>query len=256
MNCIDFSKLTQWTCAPAGKASVRVISPISFGDSGNSIAFYLAQPSAGTFYLTDACEAAIQAEQLGIALHKSRLEALNDTPGVTLAHFSPDWSIEASGPIESVQTGLWDAVKLALALSNKSNRWRPRYEQAKFSAMILRELQAQLGADRVIQQARVQGASGHTIEFPAAIKSGNGPLIYVQPVALDNRRVSWPSIYEFHGKLFDLKIASQVENRVSIIEANADSSVEFGRARDFLANASTVYTSLEIKKFIANIEFA
>ncbi|QJD98639.1 DUF1828 domain-containing protein [Massilia forsythiae] len=256
MNCAEFSKLTQWTCTPAGEASVRVISPISFGDSGHNIAFYLAQPSAQTFYLTDACEAAMQAEQLGIALHKSRLEALNDTPGVTFAHFAQDWSIEASGPISCVQTGLWDAVKLALALSNKSNRWRPRYEQAKFSAMILRELQAQLGADRVIREAKVQGASGHMIEFPAAIKPSNGPLIYVQPVALDNNRVSWPSIYEFHGKLFDLKVASQAQNRVSIIQAIEGEAKEFDRAKDFLANASTVYTSNQLTEFVAAVEFA
>lgn len=198
----------------------------------------------------------MQAEQLGIALHKSRLEALNDTPGVTFARFAPDWSIEASGPLDSVQTALWDAVKLALALSNKSNRWRPRFEQAKFSAMILRELRAQLGADRVIQQARVMGVSGHVIEFPAAVEQENGQLVYVQPVALDNRRVSWPAIYEFHGKLFDLKIASQMQNRVSIIQADAVNPAEFDKARDFLANASTVYTSTEISDFVANIEFA
>ena len=94
------------------------------------------------------------------------------------------------------------------------------------------------------------------IEFPIAIKRKTRPLIYVQPVALDNKRVSWPSIYEFHGKLFDLKTASQVENRVTIIETNANSSVEFDRARDFLANASTVYTSDEIPHFVNRIAFA
>lgn len=241
MNCAKIAALTRWECSPSGTASVRAVAPITLGEGGQHIAFYIAQPSPDTFYLTDACETAIYAEQLGISLTKSRLESLNRTPGVELAEFEIDWSIEASGSLNHLHLALWDAVKLALALSFKSHAWRPKFAQAKFQAIVLHELEAQLGAERVIRQARVQGASGHMIDFPMGIKRPEGGLVYVQPVALDNGKINWPSIYEFHGKLFDVKAASEIDNRIAVIESGAP-AIEFGRAANFLATSATVLT--------------
>lgn len=236
---------------PSGIGSVRAVSPISMADGGQ-IAFYIAQPSESTFYLTDACETAISAEQLGLGINKKKLESLNRTAGINLAQFDlNDWSIEAAGQIENLQAALWDAVKLALALSFKSDKWQPKFDQAKFQAIVLNELEAELGAERVIRQVRVQGASGHTIEFPAGITRPEGGLIYVQPVALDDTKVNWPSIYEFHGKLFDVKLASEVDNRIAVLETGA-TELEFGRAANFLANAATVLTLSDIPGLIKN----
>lgn len=182
------------------------------------------------------------AEQMGAVLRKNRLDTLNKTTGVSLAAFGDDWSIEASGSINLLQRALWDAAKLALALSFKTKSWQPKFAQAKFQAIVVRELEAQLGAERVIKQAKVQGASGHTIEFPAAVLSARSKLpIYVQPVALDNEKINWPAVYEFHGKLFDVKAASEVSNRIAVIETGA-TSLEFGRAANFLGNAAKVIT--------------
>lgn len=242
MNCAILQSITQWDCRPSGKASIRAMAPFTLGESGPHVAFYIAQPSPHTFYITDACETAMFAEQLGIVLRKNRLDALNQTTGVSLAAFGEDWSIESSGPIEFLQRALWDAAKLALALSFKTRSWQPKFAQAKFQALVVNELEAQLGAERVIRQAKAQGFSGHTIEFPAAIISRKTGLpIYVQPVAMDNDRVSWPAVYEFHGKLFDVKAASEVANRIAVIERGA-SQLEFGRAANFLGNAAKVIT--------------
>lgn len=242
MNCATLETITQWHCSPSGRTSIRAVAPFTLGEAGQHVAFYIAQPSPSTFYITDACETAMFAEQMGVALRKSRLEALNQTAGVTLATLGEDWSIEASGPIELLQRALWDAAKLALALSFKTKSWQPKFAQAKFQAIVVAELEAQLGADRIIRQAKVQGASGHLIEFPAAIRSKRSGLpIYVQPVALENDKVNWPAVYEFHGKLFDVKSASDVNNRIAILERGA-TPLEFGRAASFLGHAAKVIT--------------
>lgn len=242
MNCAILESITRWQCRPSGRASIRATAPFTLGEAGPHVTFYIAQPSPDTFYITDACETAMYAEQMGIALRKNRLDSLNQTNGVTLASFGEDWSIEASGPIALLQRALWDAAKLALALSFKTKAWQPKFAQAKFQAVVVEELEAQLGAERIIRQAKVQGISGHTIEFPAAIASRrNGMLIYVQPVALENDKVNWPAVYEFHGKLFDVKAASEVANRIAVIERGA-TPLEFGRAANFLGSAAKVIT--------------
>jgi len=242
MNCATLESITQWRCQPSGRASIRATAPFTLGESGPHLAFYVAQPSSESFYITDACETAMYAEQMGIILRKNRLDSLNQTAGVRLATFGEDWSIEASGPIELLQRALWDCAKLALALSFKTKSWQPKFAQAKFQATVVKELEAQLGAERIIRQAKVQGASGHTIEFPAAIViPKTGLQIFVQPVAMENDKVNWPNVYEFHGKLFDVKAASDAPNRIAVIERGA-SSVEFGRAASFLGNAAKVIT--------------
>lgn len=242
MNCAILESITQWRCQPSGRASIRATAPFTLGESGPHVAFYVAQPSPESFYITDACETAMYAEQMGIVLRKNRLDSLNQTAGVKLATFGEDWSIEASGPIALLQRALWDCAKLALALSFKTKSWQPKFAQAKFQATVVKELEAQLGAERIIRQAKVQGASGHTIEFPAAIViPKTGLQIFVQPVAMENDKVNWPNVYEFHGKLFDVKAASDVANRIAVIERGA-SSVEFGRAASFLGNAAKVIT--------------
>ena len=140
MNCEKLAAITGWHCSPAGVRSVRAVAPISLDDGGQLIAFYISQPSNTTFYLTDACETAMHAEQFGVVLNKSRIDSLNRTYGVSFAEFGSDFSIEASGPVASLQCALWDAVKLALALSYKTSSWRTKYAQAKFQAIVLREL--------------------------------------------------------------------------------------------------------------------
>ena len=242
MNCATLELITQWHCRASGRGSIRATAPFTLGKAGPHVAFYIAQPSADTFYITDACETAMYAEQMGILLRKNRLDSLNQTAGVALATFREDWSIEASGPINLLQRALWDAAKLALALSFKTKSWQPKFAQAKFQAIVVRELEAQLGADRIIRQAKVQGASGHTIEFPVAIVSRkSGMPIFVQPVAMENDKVNWPAVYEFHGKLFDVKAASDVANRIAVIERGA-THLEFGRAASFLGSAAKVIT--------------
>lgn len=84
------------------------------------------------------------------------------------------------------------------------------------------------------------------IEFPVSIRQKSGQLIYVQPIALENQKISWPTIYEAHGKLFDVKVASEIENRIAVLESGAP-PVDFGRAASFIAHAASVYTLDDLK---------
>lgn len=246
INCETIASVTGWSCADAGNASVRVVSPFGLLDGGQHVAFYVGCPTPETFFLTDACETAIFAEQLGIVLSKSHLEMLNRTPGVSRAKFEADWSIEATGSLQELQSALWDAVKLAMSLSFRTDKWRPRFAEAKFRTVVLAELRAQLGLERVLEQVRVRGASGHEIEFPIGVRRNDGEMLYVQPVALDNGKLNWPTVYEAQGKLFDLKAASEVENRLTVIEEGAAPD-EFSRAVNFLSLSSRVRTLPEIR---------
>lgn len=241
MNCDQLASSTGWDCSPAGVRAIRAVAPMTLGADGQHAAFYIAQPTDNTFYITDASETAIHAEQIGIVLNKNRLDQLNRTCGVSLAKFQKDWSIEASGSMDMFQVALWDAVKLAMAISFKSESWRPKYAQAKFRAIVLMELQSQIGADRIIKCAQVKGSSGNIIEFPLSVKRLNGQEVFIQPVALENKKINWGTIYEAHGKLFDVKAASEINNRLAIIEDGA-SKLEFGRVASFLSGAAPVRT--------------
>lgn len=241
MDCAQLIASTGWDCSPAGVRAIRAISPLTMGDDGQHAAFYIAMPSDDTFFLTDASETAMHAEQHGIPLSKKRFNALNRTYGVNLAHFSDDGSIVASGPQKDLQESLWDAVKLAMSLSFKTTEWQPKFAQAKFQAVVYKELEAQLGAERLIKEAKIQGASGNTIGFPIGVRRIDGLFSFVQPIALENNRLNWAVIYQAHGKFFDVMAASEINNRIAVIEDGA-SKVEFGRAASFLAPAAAIHT--------------
>lgn len=246
MNCAQLLSSTGWDCIPSGVRAIRAVAPFTLGIDGQCAAFYIAQPTDNTFFLTDASETAVHAEQHGMVLTKKRLQALNSTSGVTLAHFDAEGSIVASGPIEDISTALWDAAKLAMALSFKTDKWRPKFEQAKFQATVIAELEAQLGAERIIREAKSQGASGHIVGFPIGVKRSDGLMSVIQPIALDGGKINWSLVYQAHGKFFDVKGASDVNTRIAIIEDGA-SKIEFGRVANFLSEAAHVHTLSDTK---------
>lgn len=241
MDCEQLALLTGWTCANSGVNSIRATSPLTLGQDGQHAAFYISQPSSKTFYLTDACETAMHAEQLGIELSKSKLDGLNNTCGVRNAKFDAEGNIVAEGDIEDLRFALWDAVKLALALSFKNSAWRPKFEQSRFRDIVIAELSAQIGMQRIITSAKVKGMSGHMIEFPIAVRRTHGGICYIQPIALNNSTIEWPQVWQAHGKLFDLMSVSEANDRLAILEDGAPAD-EFGRAATFLTHASPVRT--------------
>lgn len=241
MDCLKLAQLTGWKCQSAGVRSIRAISPLTLGEDGQHAAFYIAQPSDTTFYLTDASEISMHAEQLGIEISKSKFDALNKTYGVRFSRFDSEGSIVAEGPIEHLQFALWDAVKLAMALSFKTNSWRPKFDLTRFRDQVIAELSAQIGMQRILTSARVKGMSGHLIEFPLGVILNSGDTCYVQPIALNNGNIDWPLIWQAHGKFFDLKALSDDSQRLAIVEDGAPSE-DFGKAATLLTHAAPVKT--------------
>ena len=133
-----FLEASGWTVLPAGEHAIRAVSPMTLGLDGQHAAFFIARPDDASFYLTDACETAMHAASYGIDVAAKRIDILNETPGVSLAHFDKSGAIVASGPNEQLQEALWDAVKLAMALSFQCAKWMPRFSQLRFRAQVAR----------------------------------------------------------------------------------------------------------------------
>jgi hypothetical protein len=242
MNCQRLLEITGWNCTPAGASAVKAVAPFTLGHDGRHASFYLAQPSDSTFYLTDGGETAMHAAQSGIEITKSRLEALNATVGVRFARFEEDLAITARGPIDDAEFALWDAVKLAMSLSFASEKWMPKLDHIRFRALVERTLLTAVGKERVCTGYRVLGISGHSIEFPLALKSANESLFLIEPIALINgEKIDWSRVHQVYGKLADVKQADSVTKRLVVFEDGAQAA-DFGRAATLLAQNAEITT--------------
>jgi Tfp pilus assembly major pilin PilA len=232
-----------WTVLPAGEHAIRAISPMTLGLDGQHAAFFIAHPDESTFYLTDACETAMHASSYGIDLAAKRIDILNETPGVSLAHFDRDGAIVASGPNEQLQEALWDAVKLAMALSFQCAKWMPKFSQLRFRAQVGRALAAGVGVNRMVKGARAKGSSGHTADFAFAVRAASSTaLTYIEPIALKaGKKMDWTQVYQTHGKMSDVKMADARNSRMVILEDGA-SAEEFKKAVTILEQSATVQT--------------
>lgn len=248
MDCLQLSAATGWECQPSGLRAIRATSPITLGEDGQHAAFYIASPSETTFFLTDASEAVMHAEHLGIEITKDRLDALNKSCGVLYSQFDAEGSIVATGKIEDLRFALWDAAKLAIALSFKTPGWRPKFDQTRLQDLVIAELAAQIEMKRIIRSARVKGLSGHTLEFPIGVHRLSGEICYIQPIPLNNGTLPWALVWQAHGKFFDIREAVGEKNCVTILENGAPSE-NFGKAVTFLTHASSVRTLGETKNW-------
>lgn len=99
-----------------GENAFRLSSPFVFGNDGTLITFSLFFTRTG-FYLCDNADHAMLANALGVTLDKDKIRNLNETSGVHLAKFDEGGEIQAQGELGDLRDALFDAVKLALALS-------------------------------------------------------------------------------------------------------------------------------------------
>ncbi|WP_454735460.1 DUF1828 domain-containing protein [Cupriavidus necator] len=242
MNCSDLLSATGWDCRPVGESCILATAPFSLGDDGELAKFYLAQPSADSFYITDASDTARHVSAHGGRITKSRVDAVLQHHGVRHATIDGELAIVAQGRLIDMQEALWDAVKLALGLSSNTENWQPKFAQTKFKTLVYEALELELGKNRIVTEAKVVGASGNQIEFPFAVRREDSSLCYVQPIGLNRvRAIDWPAVYQAHGKFFDLKRASEISNRLAILESGAASS-DYGHAVTLLAHATRVRT--------------
>jgi hypothetical protein len=220
MNCELLARSTGWECISVGVNALQLHAPLTLGDDGELASFLLLEDAPGTFFLTDAHATAEHAVAHGVRLTPARLQSLRRTPGTRHATISDEWEITASGRAEDLRAALWDALKIAMALSGKEREWQPSSRQERFATKVQKALIQQLG-ERLILKYRVLGSSGHQLEFPLGIATADF-VRAVQPVGLmDDGRPDWSFVYQCFGKFGDLAQVSapEADNRLVIVEA-------------------------------------
>lgn len=233
----QISTETGWSYEGAGDRSFRFTSPFTLGDDGQHAVFYIAQPSERTFLITDFGETAMHAGSMGVEVTKQRRERLNDSHGVTLAHFDASNRIVAEGPINLASWALLDATKLALALSFQLPKWQPKFHEVRFNVLVGEMLFASF-KERLLKKPTVTGISGKEIEFPFAIRMGNH-LRFVSTLAANEGALDWSSVYQLLGKCTDAKQADDLNERAIIVQDGVNEK-EFGRVASLLVQCANV----------------
>lgn len=251
MNCLSFAVNTNWDCAPAGRNSLLVHAPITLGSDGQQTSFYVMEDYPGHFYLTDAHATVMHAMDHGAKLTDARLKRISAIPGAHKAKISKDGEITAEGSASDLRMALWDALRLALAISDNEQAWIPKTRQERFATQVAKTLKSKLPIGSVVTKPKLSGISGHQIEFPLGVLLPNGGIRAIQPIGVsEERRVDWGYIYQSYGKLIDLKKASADDyiNRIVVMEEGS-SKEEFGRAVTVLSEAARVLMYDDNRKF-------
>ncbi|WP_258180843.1 hypothetical protein [Burkholderia multivorans] len=224
---------------------MQLHAPVSLGLDGQLASFYVMEDRPGHFFLTDAQGTISHAIDHGAKITPARLKKISEIPGARHARLGEDGEITASGENTWFRYALWDALRLALAISDNEIAWLPRSRHERFAAQVAKNLRADLPKGSVVSKPRLVGVSGHQIEFPIGIVTKDaGNIVVVQPIGVsEDSRVDWGYIYQSYGKLVDLKKATpkDIHNRVVVMEPGAPQD-EFGRAATVLSEAARVIT--------------
>lgn len=251
MNCELFSSITSWSCAPVGRNSLQVYAPLTLGQDGQHVSFYVMEDVPGRFYLTDAHSTIQHAIDQGARPSLPRLQKIAKTPGAHFARIALDGEITAEGSQSELKLALWDALRLAMAISDNEVNWLPKSRQERFATQVAKSLKAVLPPGSVVTKPKMTGSSGHQIEFPFGVRLPNGVVRAIQPIGTsDDHKVDWGYVYQSFGKLSDLKRASpkNADNRVVVMETGA-SQEEFGRAATVLSESARVILFADTKDF-------
>ncbi|MEK6418449.1 MAG: hypothetical protein V4801_02515 [Burkholderia gladioli] len=256
MNCRDIATAMNWACTPVGSRTLQIHAPVSLGLDGQLASFYLMEDSPGRFFLTDAQSTVSHAIDHGAKITPSRLKKIAEVPGARHASLAEDGEITASGENAELRFALWDALRLALAISDNEVAWLPRSRHERFAAQVAKNLRAELPRGSVVSKPRLVGVSGHQIEFPIGVVMPEaGSIIVVQPIGVsEDHRVDWGYIYQSYGKLADLKKATpkNINNRVVVMESGAPAD-EFGRAATVLSETARVLTFENRSTFVQTL---
>lgn len=240
MNCAQLASAAGWDCQAVGEHALRIHSPATLSGDGEHISFYLLSESDDRFYLTDGHATADNLTSRGVRLNANRLKSMQKFPGKQFAELTVDWEIVARGELRQLRPALWEATSLAVTLASKVEAWQPRHHQERFATLIQKSMARLLGAEKIIAKFKIEGSSGHQLEFPFGIARDHF-VQAVQPIGLDGEgRPDWGFVYQCFGKLSDLKERSDPSagNRLVILEAaNSD---DWKQAASLLAGAAEV----------------
>jgi hypothetical protein len=241
MNNEKLLDIIGWECTPSGNRSILATSPLTMGEDGQHVSFYIANPDDNSYYITDACNSAMYASSLGVELTNNRLNILNSTFGVKNAKFNSGFEIIAECTNENLHDALWDAVKLAMSISFNTKEWLPKFNQIRFNNMVASILTEVAGKDNLLKSYKATGISGHEVKFPLAVRTDRRVCI-IEPIAiLETKKIDWSHVYKTVGKMIDVKQSDTINKRIVVLEDGASPS-DFGKASTILSQSATVRT--------------
>lgn len=238
---IDINTLTSWDYISSDMNHARIATPFTLADDGEVLCLSIIFPSANSFYLSDDYQVAMHASNFGIVLDRRKIEMVNKAIGVEFAKMESDGEIVAAGDISTLQEALFDAVKLAMYVSFKYEKWMPKFNTIRFRTLVGKALKKSIDESKIIVDYSTTGASGHTIKLPYAIKTNSSNILIETIAASDNKSVNWDGVYRSHGRFSDIKQIDNFNKRLIIIERSSDKK-EFDRASSFLADVASIRT--------------
>ena len=223
---INFSeKLTSWRVIQHNNngQAFRICSPFNFAEDGTLISFSVFLLADDEFFLCDHANHFLLAESLGAHMDARKLSTFNRDYGVRFAQFDENGEIYAEGKQEYLQDALFDAAKLALALSFNYKKWLPVLRQQRFNALIESKLYERIDREKIKKNYWVQGISGRKFRIPFAVWNRESKYTFISPLPVnDAGLVLWEGAYKLGGRLNDLKANRDLNKRLVVIPSEID----------------------------------
>lgn len=241
MNCIEIAKATQWICTPNGNNSVRVTAPFTFANDGQHISFHVAFNKDGDFIITDTGDTAMLLSSIGADVTSRKLTGVANRFDSDFVKINKSGEIRAAGKKEDLKIALWDAAMLAYRVSIESQSWMPKLNQIQFKQFVETLIKKSVGEQRLVYNPKTIGVSGHTIEFPFAVRAAsNDFLFYIEPLPVNEYGdLDWNNVHRLYGKLSDEKGSESNNKRVVVID-DGISQKELGNAANILAQVASI----------------
>lgn len=237
MNCEQVISQMGFSCRDLGGNTLRVWSPFTYVGEGERIGFYVEKTRNG-FRITDGCEAMMNATAMGAQVTDSRMNAVRRAVGYTSV-LSEDGEISALVSAENVGTGMAAVLNAALAVSHFRSEWQPRFRAETFLQNVEQTLKRTFET-RLLKKVTVEGASGHQLELPLGVASGD-VITYVQPIAsTEDNAVDWKRVYEAWGKMSDIKNAKNPHAQRLIVVEDSANDPEMDNALTLLLDSAPV----------------
>ncbi len=250
MNCTKLLAAMGFRCREVSEKLLRVWSPFTYGNDGEVVGFYVEETAHARYRVTDGAESLRHAASMGVNLSRSRVGTLQEIAGDT-AHISSGGEISATADESSLAAAIAAVLNAALAVSHMELRWMPRSPYETFTAEVGERLERDL-PDRVKRNVVVTGGSGHQIEIPFAVSSGNRDT-YIQPVAYGDGRVNWDNVYRAFGKMVDLRSVNATDDQRIVVVDDRDAQEDLSQSITFLSASAGVVRYSSIDKFVQKL---
>lgn len=228
--------LSNWgfTCQQVNPATVFVQTPLALAFDGQAIGFYVQQFPDGKLRLSDNADTLFAAQVHGIPLVKKtkQIDKIAEQSCITLSDDGELCVICENADLHFYAARMTEAADKIGALLQDA---KPK-QTNRFELQVLEILKPAFGR-MVKRNAKIVGASGHTLTFPFMLNL-SVPRIISTVGCDDDGKPHWPSVYQTVGKMMDVKNAGHQSKRIVIMEQGSDGDMR--QAEAILAEASSI----------------